>query len=306
MNQGYIETVRLLLAAAPIVFETKLMAMKGGTAINLFVRDLPRLSVDIDAVLVDHSLDRASALAAISTELNRAKHALEKVGLTAEIATPGRGEESKMFISDGSVQVKVEVNFVFRGTVLPIEMRALAAGAQEMFTTGVEVPMLQAPELYGSKLVAAMDRQHPRDLFDVHMLLSHERLDAQTIDCFVAYLVGHNRPVHEVLFPNPKDLAAAYKADFVGMTQESVPLETLVRTQAELHRALPNALTPEQREFLRSVVRLEPAWELMPFTHLRELPAIRWKLENLDRLRTRFPSKFEAQRAELNARLDGA
>jgi hypothetical protein len=306
MNQGYIDTVRLLLAAAPVVFETQLMAMKGGTAINLFVRDLPRLSVDIDAVFVDHSLDRASALAAISKELNRAKRELEKIGLTAEVAAPGKGEESKMFISDGSVQVKVEVNFVFRGTVLPIERRALAASAQEMFTTGVEVPVLQAPELYGSKLVAAMDRQHPRDLFDVHMLLSHEGLDAQTIDCFVAYLVGHNRPVHEVLFPNPKDLVAAYKADFVGMTQESVPLETLVRTQAELHRALPNALTPEQREFLRSVVRLEPAWELMPFPHLRELPAVRWKLENLDRLRTRSPSKFEAQRAQLNARLDGA
>ena len=306
MNQGYIDTVRLLLAAAPVVFETQLMAMKGGTAINLFVRDLPRLSVDIDAVFVDHSLDRASALAAISTELNRAKRELEKIGLTAEVAAPGKGEESKMFISDGSVQVKVEVNFVFRGTVLPIERRALAAGAQEVFTTGVEVPVLQAPELYGSKLVAAMDRQHPRDLFDVRMLLSHEGLNAQTIDCFVAYLVGHNRPVHEVLFPNAKDLAAAYKADFVGMTRDNVPLQTLARTQAELHRALPNALTPEQREFLRSVVRLEPAWELMPFTHLQELPAIRWKLENLDQLRTRSPSKFEAQRAELNARLDGA
>jgi hypothetical protein len=305
MNQGYIDTVRLLLAAAPVVFETQLMAMKGGTAINLFVRDLPRLSVDIDAVFVDHSLDRASALAAISTELNRVKRALEKIDLTAEVATPGRGEESKLFISDGSVQVKVEVNFVFRGTVLPTERRTLAASAQEMFTTGVEVPVLQAPELYGSKLVAAMDRQHPRDLFDVHMLLSHEGLDARTIDCFVAYLVGHNRPIHEVLFPNPKDLAAAYEADFVGMTREDVPLEILVHTQADLHRALPNALTPEQREFLRSVVRLEPAWELMPFTHLRDLPAVRWKLENLNRLRTRSRRKFEAQFAELDARLDG-
>lgn len=56
MNEAYIRTVQLLLDIAPAVFETPVFAMKGGTAINLFVQDMPRLSVDIDVVFVPHDL----------------------------------------------------------------------------------------------------------------------------------------------------------------------------------------------------------------------------------------------------------
>jgi predicted nucleotidyltransferase component of viral defense system len=66
MNQNYIDTVRLLLAIAPAVFASGRFAMKGGTALNLFVQEMPRLSVDIDLVFVDHRLDREAALQVIA------------------------------------------------------------------------------------------------------------------------------------------------------------------------------------------------------------------------------------------------
>jgi hypothetical protein len=69
MNQDYVDTVRLLLAVAPEVFRPPRFALKGGTALNLFVQDMPRLSVDIDVVFTDHTLDRETALKAIAADL---------------------------------------------------------------------------------------------------------------------------------------------------------------------------------------------------------------------------------------------
>ena len=69
MDKTYADTVRLLLAVAPDVFANDIFAMKGGTAINLFVRDMPRLSVDIDVVYLPWQTPRDEALQAINQEL---------------------------------------------------------------------------------------------------------------------------------------------------------------------------------------------------------------------------------------------
>ena len=52
IDQDYVDAVRLLLRVVPDIFKNEIFAMKGGTAINLFVQDMPRLSVDIDVVYV--------------------------------------------------------------------------------------------------------------------------------------------------------------------------------------------------------------------------------------------------------------
>ena len=167
MDKTYIETVRLLLEAAPVVLETPSLAMKGGTAINLFVQDMPRLSVDIDVVYTEHKAPRAEALAAISRALELARSRLTKMGLDAEHSATKGGEESKLFVRRGRNLVKIEVNHVFRGTVLPVERLSLRPQARRLFTTEWVAPVLAPAELYGSKLVAALDRRHPRDLFDL-------------------------------------------------------------------------------------------------------------------------------------------
>jgi predicted nucleotidyltransferase component of viral defense system len=295
MNQEYLDTVRLLLDIAPVVFQSPQLAMKGGTALNLFVQDLPRLSVDIDVVFVDYTLNRESALKAIATHLNTAKLTLEKRGYRSTLRSTTQGDEVKMYVENQAAQVKVEVNFVFRGTVLPVVSRPLMPLAQELFTTNIVVPILDTAELYGSKLVAAMDRQHPRDIFDVLKMQQKFGLQSLFIDCFVAYLAGHNRPVHEVLYPAILPLEISYQNNFAGMTRDIVPLEALKDTQQWLQRELPCALTSMHREFLLSLVKAEPAWELLPFAQLQHLPALRWKLLNLNKLKSARPAQFASQ-----------
>jgi predicted nucleotidyltransferase component of viral defense system len=225
MNQEYLDTVRLLLAIAPAIFESSRFAIKGGTALNLFVQDLPRLSVDIDLVFTDHTLDRDSALTAIAGELSAAQARVQGLGYVAKLAKQKQGEECKMFVESDSATVKVEVNVVFRGTVLPIEPRSLTRSAQDTFTSNITIPSLQTPELYGSKLVAALDRQHPRDFFDVQIMLKQFGVDVTFVDCFVAYLAGHNRPIHEVLFTStprrPPKLPHFWPPKFLHLTGAS-------------------------------------------------------------------------------------
>jgi predicted nucleotidyltransferase component of viral defense system len=295
MNPDYIDTVRLLLRIAPAVFASGRFAMKGGTALNLFVQDMPRLSVDIDLVLVDHHPDRHEALQLIGQELAMVKAVLKRQGLRAHLPANVDGDDLKLVVSSEAAQVKVEVNYVFRGTVLPAETRTLVDSAQNLFTTDLRVPVLATAELYGSKLVAAMDRQHPRDLFDVMHMLDHFGWQPQFIDCFVVYLAGHNRPVHEVLFPKAKALEPAFTNEFTGMTREEVALDTLVQVQKRLLHELPRQLSAKHREFMLTLVQGAPAWERMPMTHLRELPALKWKLMNLAKLKRSSASRFSAQ-----------
>lgn len=304
MNENYLNAVRLLLEVAPAVFRSPSFALKGGTAINLFVRDMPRLSVDLDLVIVDHTKSRDEALEAMSAELESIRSELtEKFGLRCELGAMSQGPEVKLFVERDRTRIKVEVNHVFRGTVLPLETRPLVEGAQNTFFTDIELPVLHPDELYGSKLVAAMDRQHPRDLFDVLGLLDAGGLTAEVVECFVCYLAGHNRPVHEVLFANEVDIASAFANEFKGMTRDPVSLDDLLGVRQRLFTELPAALTDAQRAFLLGLVKGEPDWSLVRCEHLRDMSAIRWKLENLSRLEQSNPEKFALQASELEARL---
>ena len=305
MDKTYIEIVRLLLESVPAIFETPYFAMKGGTAINLFIEDMPRLSVDIDVVYTDHQATRDEALKSISGGLEATRKQLAKLGMEAKVSATKEGDEIKLFIQRGRNQVKVEVNHVFRGTVLPVETRRLGDAARKLFTTELSVPVLAAPELYGSKLVAAMDRQHPRDLFDVHGLFERDGLASEVVECFVCYLAGHNRPVHEVLFSRDADMSSAFENEFAGMARNPVTLAELQRVRGKLKSELPAALTPDQRRFLLGLVFGEPDWTLMKCRHLSQLPAIKWKLQNLAKLKKSNPGKFTQQSEELRVRLAG-
>jgi predicted nucleotidyltransferase component of viral defense system len=302
MNQDYVDTVRLLLAVAPAVFRPPRFALKGGTALNLFVQDMPRLSVDIDVVFTDHTLDREAALKAIAADLKSIKSAISAMGHRADLPTTKGGDEVKLIIEGNGVRVKVEVNFVFRGTVLPVVQRPLISTAQDIFTTDITLPVLDTAELYGGKLVAAMDRQHPRDMFDVLKMIERFGWQPSFVDCFVAYLAGHNRPVHEVLFPKKLPLEPAFTNEFMGLTNDEVALPVLEKTQEHLIAQLPRSLTEMHRDFLQSLVRAEPEWDLMPFADLQYLPALQWKLLNLRKLKAHNAGRFSAQEHELVAR----
>ena len=220
MNQVYLDSARLLTRVAPLVLVDDTFALKGGTAINLFVRDMPRLSVDLDLVFPDHTLPREEALRRINEAIRQSVARLKKQGFQTRVPASTDAGETKLLVRQGAIEVKVEVNFVMRGTVRPVRMASLTQNARDTLQADLEIPVVSLEDVYGGKLVAAMDRQHPRDLFDVLQLFAHEGITAGIRRAFVVYLASHNRPVHEVLFPSLRDIRQEFEHNFAGMTVE--------------------------------------------------------------------------------------
>ncbi|QWN25720.1 nucleotidyl transferase AbiEii/AbiGii toxin family protein [Xanthomonas phaseoli] len=303
MDKHYADTVRLLLDIAPAVFANDIFAMKGGTAINLFVQDMPRLSVDIDVVYLPWQVPRDQALQAINQELAAIAERVAPMGVQTRLIHSKDLGDTKLIAENDSTQVKVEVNVVFRGSVLPITRLPLSARTRDLFGVEFDVPTLVPDELYAGKLVAAMDRQHPRDLFDTWQMYETVGITDEMVECFVVYLAGHNRPTHEVLFGNDKDIAGEYERAFQGMTETPCPLDVLLETRARLRQELPARLSEAHRRFLSGLARGEPEWSLLQCPHVDQLPALRWKLTNMSTFKQRRATDFAAQADVLDAAL---
>jgi hypothetical protein len=157
--------------------------------------------------------------------------------------------------------------------------------------------------VYGGKLVATMDRQHPRDLFGVMQLLAHEGITPEIRRAFVVYLASHNRPVHEVLFPPMRDIHEEFERNFDGMTVEPVKIDSLLAARDDKRSS--ERADRRGAAVLESLVSVEPEWPLLGVTHLEKLPGPRWKLENLTRLCKANPRKFGEQSDALARALDG-
>ena len=302
MNQIYLGTARLLIQVAPLVFADDTFALKGGTAINLFMRDMPRLSVDLDLVFPDYTLPRERALERIDDAMRQAAARLERWGF--QIHAPAKvGGVTKLLVRRDRIVVKVEANFVLRGTVQPVRSASLTRVAQDLLLGDLDIPVVSLEDVYGGKLVAALDRQHPRDLFDVMQLFENEGITPDIRRAFVVYLASSNRPIHEVLFPALRDIKHDYTHNFLGMTAMPVPLEALLATRVRLTHELQQGLDGNERRFLLSLVRGAPEWELLGISHLAHLPGMRWKLQNLAQLKKSNTKKFDDQVNALEAAL---
>src|SRR5580692_4281654 len=295
MNQVYFDTARLMTQVAPVVFADNIFALKGGTAINLFIRDMPRLSVDLDLVFVDYTLPRARALEQITAALRKSAERLKSQGFQTHKAPAMDASETKLLVRRANIEVKIEVNFVMRGTLHPVRAASLTAKAREALLADMELPVASLEDVYGGKLVAALDRQHPRDLFDVMQLFAHEGITPGIRRAFVVYLASSNRPVHEVLFPVMRDVRHDYEHNFQGMTAEPVPLDALLAARERMVHALQQGLDDNERRFLLSLVAGAPDWALLNIAHLEHLPGIRWKLHNLAQLQKTNAKKFAQQ-----------
>lgn len=129
-----------------------------------------------------------------------------------------------------------------------------------------------------------MDRQHPRDLFDVRDLLANEGVTDELRRAFIVYTLSHNRPMSEVLAPTRKDLHQEFDAGFAGMTEEPVALEALYDTREALVAEIVGKMPLDHRRFLLSFKAGEPNWDLLGVPGAEELPAVRWKVDNLAKL----------------------
>src|SRR5580658_10434600 len=199
----YRRQAALLIRILPLIAEESCFALKGGTAINLFIRDMPRLSVDIDLTYVPVA-PRAQSLPAIDAAMKRIAASVVKAVAGARVAPSGsESAVTRLNVRHGDVQTKIEVTPVLRGCVYEPETRSVSEAVEAAFGFA-EIPVVSFADLYAGKIVAALDRQHPRDLFDVRDLLANEGVDDSLRRAVIVYLLSHNRPMAEILAPTRK------------------------------------------------------------------------------------------------------
>ena len=206
-RDGYRAQIELLIRCLPAVASAPDFALKGGTAINLFLRNMPRLSVDIDLTYLPAS-DRDTALIDIRSQLATIAEGLKQTvpGTNVQLV---EGDAPKLLVNRSAARVKIEPSVVIRGSLVPPVQSELCEAAQEAYELFVEIPRLDSADLYAGKLCAALDRQHPRDLFDVMNLQAAGAIPDSIRQAFVAYLAGHRRPIAELLQPNRKPIGVA-------------------------------------------------------------------------------------------------
>ncbi len=300
INPVYRQQVQLLLQVLTQVADEKIFALKGGTAINLFYRDLPRLSVDIDLCYLP-VVNREKDLQAIAEGLLRIKDSLASLSpiIESDLIAQGDGTQSKLLCRQGSVQVKIEVNTVMRGHLQAPSTLPLSERAQEEFGLFSANQVLSAAEIYGGKLCAALDRQHPRDLFDVAILFEQEGITSSIKCGFVVSLLSHNRPMHELLQPTITDNRTTFENQFAGMSLKAFNYDDYEMARKKLVKELHLKLTDRDRKFLVSFKEGNPDWTLFDWSGLETMPAIQWKLKNLTQLIRTNPRKHSDQLSAL-------
>jgi len=301
MRERYVEQVRLLLRLLPAIAAEEVFALKGGSAINLFYRDMPRLSVDIDLTYVPIE-DRIASLQHIDAALDRIMDFFGRGNRDVRLQriAGGGNLETRIMASRGAASVKIETSPVMRGTVLPPVRRKVSDAVEEAFGFA-EMPVLAFEDLYAGKLHATLDRQHPRDLYDVKLLYENEGLTNDLFRVFLVYVCASGRPPHELLAPPAVSIDALYMEEFVGMTREDVALPELEAARTRLVDDIRSRLTGKAAAFLLSLHDAEPDFALIDLPQAERLPAIRWKLLNLRRLKSENPAKHAEQREMLRA-----
>lgn len=304
ISTTYKAQVDLLLQVLPYVAKEKNFALKGGTAINLFVRDMPRLSVDIDLTYLP--LDsREDALKNIQDGLNQIKIDIEKNVPEVKVHTVSLngGTDVKLNVQGKNAQIKIEVNTITRGNVFPIEMMPVVDSVQDEFDKFAAINVVSLAELYGGKICAAIDRQHPRDIFDVKLLLENEGLTDEIWDGVKIGMISHYKPISELLSPILKDQNSAFDKQFAGMTSVEFTYDDYEKTRAILIENIQQRLTDDEKKFFLSFEMGEPDWKLFPLSVLKDLPAIKWKLLNIQKLKKDNPKKYEQMVSDLTKTL---
>jgi len=283
-DNRFYSRVRLLMRILPQIAQEPDFALKGGTAINLFVRDMPRLSVDIDLAYLP-SGSRDEALANIQVALGRIGQRIQKQLRAVRVISQQTksGLDYKLLVQQAGEEIIIETSPVMRGTINPPVVRAVHKKVEQEFGYA-RMAVSSFEDLYAGKLCAALDRQHPRDLFDVKVLYEHEGLDKSLHEVFIIYLLCGNRPIAEILQLQFQDLGAVYERQFLGMSSTKVSLQELESVRERLVQDIHQLLSDKQKQFLMSFKKGEPDWRLLNRPAVEYLPAIQWKLQNIKKM----------------------
>ena len=256
MKDRYRKQVALLIRIMPSVYKIKEFAVHGGTAINLFHRNLLRYSVDIDVTYIPIE-NRQQSLASINQKLLEVKKNIEKT-------IPG-------------IVVKHKPDVC--------EM------ARNEFSVGCKARTVSFSQLYGGKITAALSRQHPRDLFDCKYMELQSFDDVK--NGFMLCLLGSDKPIIESLQPHDIDQTEALENQFQGMTETPFGYEDYLESRTALLSLVNGGLTITDKEFLLSFEQGEPDWNKCCAGDLSQYPSVQWKLLNIGKLKESNPVKFE-------------
>ncbi|MBS0970747.1 nucleotidyl transferase AbiEii/AbiGii toxin family protein [Nissabacter archeti] len=286
MDRGsiYYQQVQLLLQLIPHIAKHDCFALKGGTAINLFIREFPRLSVDIDLVFLP-VLERNASLTAIKSALDSIADAISTSVPASKVSKSyeDKRDALRLTVVRDSVMIKIELSPVLRGTVYEPAVRPVCEAVEDEFGYA-EMAVVSFADLYAGKICAALDRQHPRDLFDVKFLLDNEGLTDALRKALLVYVISHPRPIAELLRPHFKEISGIYEGEFRRMAEVDVPLADLQAVREQLVAQIHAEMTSDERAFLLSFKRRQPDWALLGLDHIDQLPAVRWKLHNLSKM----------------------
>lgn len=304
ISKTYRAQVELLLQALPHVVKEESFALKGGTAINLFVRDMPRLSVDIDLTWLPFD-NRDTALPGIADALRRVKERIEKSVARSKVKLVAQsdGQEAKLHIQTPAAQIKIEVNALIRGSLFPPARMRVVEAAEAEFGHSASANVISRAELFGGKICAALDRQHPRDLFDIHHMLENEGLTEEIRVGFIALLLSGNRPIHEMIRPSFQDQKQVFETQFAGMAFTPFNYADFEAARERLVKEINQGWTDSSRAFLLGFKQGKPDWSLLPLENLPRMPAVQWKLLNIQKLIKQNPDKHAEQFRALAERL---
>jgi hypothetical protein len=290
MSDNYKMKVGLLLRIIPILSKEECFAIHGGTAINLFLLDMPRYSVDIDLTYLPIE-ERIRSIDNINAALQRISIAIHREIQGCIVVH--RTDICKIICNYMNMQLKIEVNQTKRGLACgEVQTLPLRKKAQEEFKLYCEANIVPTTLLYGGKIAAALSRQHPRDLFDIkYMTFPLENAKEGFIFC----LLGSDRPLHESFAPNLLDQREVMSNQFAGMTELDFSYEVYESTRSELITRVNSMMNDSDKEFLLSFENAKPKWGIVPYSYFAVYPSVKWKLINLKKLAQTNPVKLNAE-----------
>lgn len=284
-EKKYLDQVRLLLNILPLIGKHEEFAVKGGTAINFFVFDIPRLSVDIDLCYLPIE-ERKKSFENMNLILQDLSDTLKRrlPDFSLNVGRRKNANVGKLIVSGDKASVKIEPNEVLRGSVLAPEKRLVSRKVGNVFNLSPEAKILSVPDLFAGKICAALDRQHPRDFFDIRMMFKNGLFNRQVKKVFLIYLIQSNRPISEMLDPAPSDIQKPFQNEFAGMIEKEIAIDQLYSAREELIDRLNRDLTADEKEFLLSVKSGAPDWEKSGIGDFSYLPGVQWKLKNINKM----------------------
>lgn len=284
-EKKYLEQVNIILNILSLINQYEDFAIKGGTALNFFIFPMPRLSVDIDlCYLLIKS--RESSFREMNRVMTSLKKDIEKrfPEYLTHISRSKNANVYKLFVSGKQSSIKIEPNELLRGCVKePLSMN-INKVVSDMFNLFPGARILAPPDLFGSKICAALDRQHPRDFFDISMMFKNNLFSEEVRKVFLVYLIQSNRPIAELLKPNKIEFKKTYENEFIGMVKEDISLIELYETRERLINEIKTGITSGEKEFLLSIKRGDPQWENLGIGDFSHLPGIKWKLLNIKKM----------------------